>query len=73
MMPKATTLSVQTSGCRIVSTWEGSSSWIGVSCAIQMPNQAVAKRAIQPACTLRVGSAKGVNAGGRVGAVTAPQ
>src|ERR1700712_4021836 len=50
-------------------TCRGSSSWIGVSCAIQMPNHAVAKRVIQIAETRRLGSANGVNAEGREVAV----
>ncbi len=70
MMPKARTLSNQSSGAicppgrRVWSIWMGSSSCTGVSCAIQMPNQARANRAIQRPGTLRVGSANGVKAEG---------
>ncbi len=73
MMPNARTLSTQScgaispSGRRVWSTWIGSSSCTGVSWAIQIPNHAIAKNAIQRAGTLRVGSANGLKADGAEG------
>ncbi len=67
-MPKARTLSSQSwarSG-RPVAGWvdlDGQQQLHWVSCAIQMPNQAIAKNVIQRAGTFRVGSVKGVKRG----------
>ena len=60
MMPNATTESSQSPVVpRTLSTCTGSRSWMGVSCAIQMPSQAAAKAAIQPPVMAFFGSANG--------------
>src|SRR5665213_3827114 len=69
MIPKAMTLAVQSLPFATLSTWAGSRSWMGVSCAIQIPSHAVAKRAIHPPPTRRFGSANGERDAGTVGVV----
>ena len=67
MVPNATTLSTQCSGCSCSSICAGSSSCMGVSWAIQIANQIVANEAIQPVPTRRVGSARAPVAASVVG------
>ena len=56
IMPNATTLSTQFSGCSSASICAGSRSCTGVSWAIQMPSHTVANAPIHPAETRRTGS-----------------
>ena len=61
-IPKARTLSTHDVACRRASICAGRSSCTGVSCAIQTPSHAVAKRPIQRPGTRLVGSANGAGA-----------